>query len=54
MVKPSVDPSDDQAHLQRIMYDAGANTPKYQLWLDARAKEQAKWPCTDRGTPTVD
>ncbi|KAI5985038.1 hypothetical protein EDD15DRAFT_1648214 [Pisolithus albus] len=48
------DPCDDQAHLQRIMYDAGANTSKHQLWLDARASEQAKWPCTDRGTPTVD
>ncbi|KAI6000060.1 hypothetical protein EDD15DRAFT_1885257 [Pisolithus albus] len=50
----STDPCDDQAHLQRIMYDAGANTSKHQLWLDARASEQAKWPCTDRGTPTVD
>ncbi|KIK13032.1 hypothetical protein PISMIDRAFT_689017 [Pisolithus microcarpus 441] len=36
------------------MHDAEANTSKYQLWLDARAREQAKWPCTDRGTPTVD
>ncbi|KAI6019392.1 hypothetical protein PISMIDRAFT_615742 [Pisolithus microcarpus 441] len=51
---PSLDPGDDQAHLQRIMYDAGANTSKYQLWLDARAREQAKWSGTDRGTPTVD
>ncbi|KAI6018957.1 hypothetical protein BKA83DRAFT_4309851 [Pisolithus microcarpus] len=41
VVTPSVDPSDDLAHLQRIMYDAGANTSKYQLWLDARAREQA-------------
>ncbi|KAI6019376.1 hypothetical protein PISMIDRAFT_687799 [Pisolithus microcarpus 441] len=36
------------------MYDAGANTLKYQLWLDARAREQVKWPCTDRGTSTID
>ncbi|KAI6019335.1 hypothetical protein PISMIDRAFT_678996 [Pisolithus microcarpus 441] len=35
------------------MYDAGANTSKYQLWLDARAREQAKWPCTDRNTSTT-
>ncbi|KAI5985059.1 hypothetical protein EDD15DRAFT_1651020 [Pisolithus albus] len=54
LVKPSVDPSDDQAHLRRIMYDAEANTSKYQLWHDARAREQAKWPSTDRGAPTVD
>ncbi|KIK19989.1 hypothetical protein PISMIDRAFT_682743 [Pisolithus microcarpus 441] len=54
LVKSSVDPSDDQAHLQRIMYDAEANTSKYQLWLDARAREQAKWPCADTGTATVD
>ncbi|KAI6000063.1 hypothetical protein EDD15DRAFT_1886228 [Pisolithus albus] len=51
---PAAELSDDQAHLQRIMYDAGANTSKYQLWLDARAREQAKWPSTDRGTPTID
>ncbi|KAI6135394.1 hypothetical protein EV401DRAFT_1882024 [Pisolithus croceorrhizus] len=34
-VNPSTDPGDDQAHLQRIMLDAGANTSKYRLWLDA-------------------
>ncbi|KAI6019326.1 hypothetical protein PISMIDRAFT_436471 [Pisolithus microcarpus 441] len=46
-------PSDDQAHLQRIMYDAGANTSKHQLWLDARARGQAKW-SGDRGIPAMD
>ncbi|KAI5985045.1 hypothetical protein EDD15DRAFT_1649301 [Pisolithus albus] len=51
---PPLDPSDDQAYLQGIMYDAGANTSKYQLWLDARATEQAKWACTDRSTSIVD
>ncbi|KIK23740.1 hypothetical protein PISMIDRAFT_436714 [Pisolithus microcarpus 441] len=51
---PAAQLSDDQSHLQRIMYDAGANTSKYQLWLDARAREQAKWPRTDRGTSTID
>ncbi|KAI6000080.1 hypothetical protein EDD15DRAFT_1888153 [Pisolithus albus] len=45
-VKPWVDSSDDQAHLHRIMYDAGANTSKHQLWLNARARERAKWRCT--------
>ncbi|KAI6019368.1 hypothetical protein BKA83DRAFT_687792 [Pisolithus microcarpus] len=54
LVEPSVDPSDDQVHLQRIMYDAGANTSKYQLWLDARAREQAKWSGANRGIPTMD
>ncbi|KAI6102877.1 hypothetical protein F5141DRAFT_235953 [Pisolithus sp. B1] len=53
-VNPSLtDPSDDQANLQRIMYDAGANTSKYQLWLVARAREQAKWSGTSRGIPTL-
>ncbi|KAI6101075.1 hypothetical protein EV401DRAFT_2027800 [Pisolithus croceorrhizus] len=51
---PSTDPSDDQAHLQRVMYDAGADISKYQLWLDAQAREQAKWSGTNRGTPTLD
>lgn len=50
---PSTDPVDDQVHLERIMYDAGANSSKYQLWLDARAREQAKWSSTNKGTPTV-
>ncbi|KAI6143523.1 hypothetical protein EDD17DRAFT_1795641 [Pisolithus thermaeus] len=48
------DPGDNQAHLQRIMYDAGANTSKHQLWLDARATEQAKWSGTNSDTPTMD
>ncbi|KAI6038919.1 hypothetical protein EDC04DRAFT_1848029 [Pisolithus marmoratus] len=34
---------DDQAHLQRIMLDAGAKTSKYELLLAARDAEQAKW-----------
>ncbi|KAI6142965.1 heterokaryon incompatibility protein-domain-containing protein [Pisolithus tinctorius] len=40
------DPDDDHAHLQRIMFDAGAGTSKHQLLLDARAAEQAKWSST--------
>lgn len=48
------DPSDDQALLQRVMYDAGAKTSKHLLWLAARAAEQAKWSGTNRGTPTAD
>ncbi|KAI5987985.1 hypothetical protein F5J12DRAFT_531973 [Pisolithus orientalis] len=47
-----IDPPDDPAHLQRIMFDAGAGTSKHQLLLDARAAEQAKWSGTTipRGT----
>lgn len=37
------DPGDDQAYLQRIMFDAGTGMSKHQLLLDARAAEQAKW-----------
>ncbi|KAI6118494.1 hypothetical protein EDD16DRAFT_983490 [Pisolithus croceorrhizus] len=37
------DPEDNQAHLRRIMFDAGAGTSKHQLLLAARAAEQAKW-----------
>ncbi|KAI5992972.1 hypothetical protein EDD15DRAFT_958170 [Pisolithus albus] len=37
------EPSDDQAHLRRIMLDAGAGISKHQLLLAARAAEQAKW-----------
>ncbi|KAI6094061.1 hypothetical protein EDD16DRAFT_976308 [Pisolithus croceorrhizus] len=50
---PSTDPSDDQAHLQRVMYDAGADISKYELWLVARAREQVRWSGTNRGTPTL-
>ncbi|KAI6101063.1 hypothetical protein EV401DRAFT_2027633 [Pisolithus croceorrhizus] len=49
----STEPVDDQMHLQRIMYDAGANTSKHQLWLEARAAEQAKWSGTNNGSPTI-
>ncbi|KAI5994809.1 hypothetical protein EDD15DRAFT_764640 [Pisolithus albus] len=49
----STDLVDDQVHLERIMYDAGAKTSKYQLWLDARAREQAEWSSTNEGTPTI-
>ncbi|KAI6135423.1 heterokaryon incompatibility protein-domain-containing protein [Pisolithus croceorrhizus] len=49
----STEPADDQMHLQRIMYDAGAKTSKYQLWLDARAREQARWSGTNSGSPTI-
>ncbi|KAI6146966.1 hypothetical protein EDD17DRAFT_84716 [Pisolithus thermaeus] len=44
----------DQAHLQRVMYDAGAKTSKHLLWLAARAAERAEWSGTNRGTPAVD
>ncbi|KIN93734.1 hypothetical protein M404DRAFT_35793 [Pisolithus tinctorius Marx 270] len=44
-------PGDDQAHLRRIMLDARAGTSKHQLWLAARAAEQAKW---SRDTTAVD
>ncbi|KAI6152677.1 hypothetical protein BKA82DRAFT_1008444 [Pisolithus tinctorius] len=33
-------PTDDQAHLRRIMADAEAGTSKYRLLLDERAREQ--------------
>ncbi|KAI5984906.1 hypothetical protein F5J12DRAFT_62511 [Pisolithus orientalis] len=46
-----INPGDDEAHLRRIMLDAGAGTSKHKLWLAARAAEQAKW---SRGTPAVD
>ncbi|KAI5988498.1 hypothetical protein EDC04DRAFT_1440770 [Pisolithus marmoratus] len=45
---------DDQAHLQRIMLDAGAKTSKYELLLAARGAEQAKWSGTNRDTPAID
>ncbi|KAI6142967.1 hypothetical protein BKA82DRAFT_4186992 [Pisolithus tinctorius] len=50
------DPGDDQAHLQRIMFDAGAGTSKHQLLLDARAAEQVKWSgiTTARDTTNTD
>ncbi|KAI5993800.1 hypothetical protein F5J12DRAFT_422256 [Pisolithus orientalis] len=47
----STDSGDDQAHLRRIMFDAGEGTSKHQLWLATRAAEQAKW---SRDTPAVD
>ncbi|KAI5987983.1 hypothetical protein F5J12DRAFT_531736 [Pisolithus orientalis] len=43
MTGPLANPSDDQVHLQRILFDAGAGTSKHQLLLAARAAEQAKW-----------
>ncbi|KAI6106436.1 hypothetical protein EDD16DRAFT_1629058 [Pisolithus croceorrhizus] len=52
-VTPSAELGDDQAQLQRIMYDAGTNTSKYQLWLDARARGQTKWSATNRGISTT-
>ncbi|KAI5984919.1 hypothetical protein F5J12DRAFT_62920 [Pisolithus orientalis] len=48
-----IEPDDDQVHLQRIMLDAGAGTSKHQLWLAARAAEEAKWSSTTRDTPTI-
>ncbi|KAI6101060.1 hypothetical protein EV401DRAFT_819111 [Pisolithus croceorrhizus] len=48
------DPGDDQAHLWRIMRDAGAGTSKHRLLLAARAAEGAGWSNTNRGTTTTD
>ncbi|KAI6019014.1 hypothetical protein PISMIDRAFT_336565 [Pisolithus microcarpus 441] len=39
-INPSPDLGYDQMHLQRIMLDAGANTSKYQLWLDNRLESK--------------
>ncbi|KAI6110341.1 hypothetical protein EV401DRAFT_1994258, partial [Pisolithus croceorrhizus] len=38
-----LDLDDDQAHLQRIMLDAGAGISRHELWLTAQAAERAKW-----------
>ncbi|KAI6152856.1 hypothetical protein EDD17DRAFT_1121229 [Pisolithus thermaeus] len=50
----STDPGDDQAHLRRIMHDAGAHISKHELLLAARAAEQAKWSGANIGTLAVD
>ncbi|KAI6100809.1 hypothetical protein EV401DRAFT_855539 [Pisolithus croceorrhizus] len=49
----STDPGDDQAHLRRIMRDAGARISKHDLLLAARAAEQAKWSGANIGTPAI-
>ncbi|KIK16652.1 hypothetical protein PISMIDRAFT_686130 [Pisolithus microcarpus 441] len=48
------DLEDNQAHLRRIMFDAGSGTSKHHLLLAARAAEQAKWSDTTRHTSTID
>ncbi|KAI6143072.1 hypothetical protein BKA82DRAFT_1008966 [Pisolithus tinctorius] len=61
LAMPSLtDLGDDQAHLRWIMFDAGVGTSKYQLLLDTRAAEQAKWSgatisrdATDTGTQGI-
>ncbi|KAI6000055.1 hypothetical protein EDD15DRAFT_1884699 [Pisolithus albus] len=53
-IQPQVDPTDDQVHLRRIMLDAEVNTSKYQLWLEARATEKAKFSGRNRGNLTLD
>ncbi|KAI6137885.1 hypothetical protein BKA82DRAFT_1008740 [Pisolithus tinctorius] len=50
----STGPGDDQAHLRRIMLDAGTSTSKHHLWLVARAAEQAKWSGATRVTTAMD
>ncbi|KAI5986972.1 hypothetical protein F5J12DRAFT_574310 [Pisolithus orientalis] len=52
-VMRSTNPGDDQAHLQRIMLDAGTSTSKHHLWLAARAAEQAKWSGATRVTTAM-
>ncbi|KAI6144483.1 hypothetical protein BKA82DRAFT_1004831 [Pisolithus tinctorius] len=54
--RTSTNVDDDQAHLRRIMLDAGAGTSKHQLLLASRATEQIRWSATtmSRGTPTLD
>ncbi|KAI5984900.1 hypothetical protein F5J12DRAFT_62275 [Pisolithus orientalis] len=54
LITCSTDPGDDQAHLQRIMLDAGAGTSKHKLWLAARAAELAKWSGVTRLTTAMD
>ncbi|KAI6042427.1 hypothetical protein EDC04DRAFT_1003660 [Pisolithus marmoratus] len=44
---------DDQAHLQRIMLDAGAKISKCELLRAARDATQAKWSSTNRGRPAM-
>lgn len=38
-----VEPDDDQAHLRRIMLDAGVDTSKHQLLFATRTAEHIKW-----------
>ncbi|KIK26812.1 hypothetical protein PISMIDRAFT_675432 [Pisolithus microcarpus 441] len=49
-----MEPGDDQTHLRRIMFDAGAPTSKHNLLLAARAAEQAKWSGANEGTLAID
>lgn len=50
----SMEAGDDQAHLGRIMFDAGTPTSKHDLLLAARAAEQAKWSGANEGTLAID
>ncbi|KAI5992974.1 hypothetical protein EDD15DRAFT_2367774 [Pisolithus albus] len=50
----STEPGDDQAHLRRIMLDAGARTSKHQLLLAARAAEQVKWSSANESSLAAD
>ncbi|KAI5997518.1 hypothetical protein EDD15DRAFT_2364240 [Pisolithus albus] len=49
-----MDTRDDQAHLRRIMLDAGAHISKHQLLLAARAAEQVKWSRANEGSLATD
>ncbi|KAI6106619.1 hypothetical protein EDD16DRAFT_165917 [Pisolithus croceorrhizus] len=51
---PRADRGDDMTHLQRIILDAGADVSRHELWLSARAAEQARWRRVLRGDPIVD
>ncbi|KAI6106617.1 hypothetical protein EDD16DRAFT_1899369 [Pisolithus croceorrhizus] len=51
---PRADWGDNITHLQRIMLDAGAGVSRHELWLTARAAEQAKWRRVLRDDPIVD
>ncbi|KAI5992137.1 hypothetical protein EDD15DRAFT_1033661 [Pisolithus albus] len=48
------EPVDDQAHLRRIMLDAGARTSKHELLLAARAADQAMWSSATKSTVATD
>ncbi|KAI6152849.1 hypothetical protein EDD17DRAFT_1120206 [Pisolithus thermaeus] len=52
--KSPMDPGDDQAHLRRIMHDAGAHISKHELLLAARAADQARWAGANVGTLVID
>ncbi|KAI6098676.1 hypothetical protein EV401DRAFT_2147440 [Pisolithus croceorrhizus] len=51
---PHADWGDNVTHLQRIMLDTGAGVSRHELWLSARAAEEAKWQRVLRDNPIVD